>query len=413
METLEKAPVMPYLNTSKRQTVRVVNIPGSATKRYRVMHLATYAVPHVGGVEIHMHTLCKALAAKFDVSEAGGGGPRFRSSRQFLEGVPVTRLATPFTLRSATICPQIPLAIRANNPDLIHLHMPNPFGAAALLLSGYKGPLIVTWHFDVVRQRALNKIITPLFNKVLGRAMAIITTSPNLAKSSEILQAFSNRVRVIPYGIDYEPYERRDAEAAAFRQRYGPRIVLGVGRLVYYKGWEYLISAMSEVDASLLIIGDGPLRQNLEHQARSQGISERVHFIGERHHLIPFYQASDVFVLSSIRGEAFGLVQLEAMASGKPVINTSLQSGVPFVSRDGESGCTVPPHDSKALATAINSLLADEPLRNRYGRAGKRRVQQEFSVQAMTKSIVKVYAEALSDNSLNAPDEQASELEAD
>jgi glycosyltransferase involved in cell wall biosynthesis len=393
---------MPYLNATEQETLRTANIARTPPKRYRVLHLATYAVPHVGGVEIHMHTLCKALAARFDVSEAGGGGPRFRSTRQILEGVPLTRLATPLTLRSATICPQIPLAIRASNPDLVHLHMPNPFGAAAFLLSGFKGPLVVTWHFDVVRQRALNRLFKPLFSKVLSRAMAVITTSPNLAKSSDMLQAFGDRVRVIPYGIDHEPYERRDSEATTLRQRFGPKIVLGVGRLVYYKGWEYLIKAMSEVDASLLIVGDGPLREELELQAKTQGISDRVHFVGERNHLIPFYQACDVFVLSSIRGEAFGLVQLEAMAAGKPVINTSLQSGVPFVSRDGESGCTVPPHDSKALATAINTLMANEPLRNRYGRAGRRRVQQEFSIQAMTNSIAKVYAEALSDDTLNA-----------
>ncbi len=404
---------MPYLNATEQETLRTVNIARSAAKRYRVLHLATYAVPHVGGVEIHMHTLCKALAARFDVSEAGGGGPRFRSSRQIVEGVPLTRLATPLTLRSATICPQIPMAIRAGNPDLVHLHMPNPFGAAAFLLSGYKGSLIVTWHFDVVRQRLLNRLFTPLFNRVLSRAMAVIATSPNITKSSEMLQTFSDRVRVVPYGIDHEPYDRRDSEAATIRQHFGPKIILGVGRLVYYKGWEYLIKAMSEVDASLLIVGDGPLRQELELQAKTQGIADRVHFIGERNHLIPFYQACDVFVLSSIRGEAFGLVQLEAMAAGKPVINTSLQSGVPFVSRDGESGCTVPPHDSKALAKAINSLLANEPLRNRYGRVGKRRVQQEFSVQAMTNSVIKLYAEALSDDTLNAPAEQARELSAD
>jgi rhamnosyl/mannosyltransferase len=389
---------------SEQKMLRIANIAGSAVKRYRVLHLATYAVPHVGGVEIHMHTLCKALAAKFDVSEAGGGGARFRSTRQVIEGVPVTHLATPLTLRSATICPQIPLAIRASNADLVHLHMPNPFGAAAYLLSGHKGPLIVTWHFDVVRQRLLNRLFTPLFNRVLSRAMAVIATSPNITQSSAMLQTFSDRVRVVPYGIDHEPYDRRDSEAATIRERYGPKkIILGVGRLVYYKGWRYLISAMSKVDASLLIVGDGPLRQELEHQVQTQGISDRVHFIGERAHLIPFYQACDVFVLSSIRGEAFGLVQLEAMAAGKPVINTMLESGVPFVSRNGESGCTVPPHDSQALAAAINGLLENPPLRDRYGHAGKRRVQQEFSVQAMKNATLKIYAEALSDDTISLP----------
>src|SRR5260370_39325752 len=165
---------MPQASVSKRETRRVVNIAGGAAKRYKVLHLQTYTVPHVGGVATHMHTLCKSLSARFDVIEAGGGGPRFRSTRQILEGVPITQLATPLTLRSATICPQIPQAIRASKADLVHLHMPNPFGAAAYLLSGHQGPLIVTWHFDVVRQRLLNQMFKPLFSRVLSRALAVI-----------------------------------------------------------------------------------------------------------------------------------------------------------------------------------------------------------------------------------------------
>jgi rhamnosyl/mannosyltransferase len=388
---------MGSLRAGEREQRGIAKAAEVGARRYRVLHLATYTVPHVGGVEIHMHTLCKALSPDFDMSEAGGGGARLRSARQIIDGVPVSQLATPLTLRSATICPQVPFAIRSSDADLTHLHMPNPFGAAAYLLSGYKGPLIVTWHFDVVRQQLLNRLFRPLFNRVMRRAFAVIATSPNLARSSEMLQGLGDRVRIIPYGIDYEPYDRGDPEAAVIRQRYGPKIVLGVGRLIYYKGWRYLISAMSKVDATLLIVGDGPLREELERQAQTEGVAARVHFVGEKAQLVPYYQACDVFVLSSIRGEAFGLVQLEAMAAGKPVINTMLDSGVPFVSRDGESGCTVPPHDPKALAAAINRLLGDERLRRHYGRAGRRRVEQEFSVRAMKNSIAKLYFEALSE----------------
>jgi len=394
---------MKSLSAGSGQLLGGARVANSAGRRYRVMHLATYAVPHVGGVEMHMHEICKALSEQLDVREAGGGGPRFRSTQHVIDGFPVTQLATPLTLRSATICPAIPLAIRSNKPDLVHLHMPNPFGAAAYLLSGHRGPLIITWHFDIVRQRLMKKLFKPLFDRILSRAWAVVATSPNIARSSEVLQAFSDRVRVIPYGIDYEPYaRRRDSEVAAIRQRYGPKIVLGVGRLIYYKGFQYLISAMSEVDAKLLIVGEGPLREELERQVQAEGTKNRVEFVGEKtpEQLIPFYQACDVFALSSVRGEAFGIVQLEAMAAGKPVVNTMLDSGVPFVSRDRESGFTVPPHDSKGLAEAINRLLADEPLRLRYGREARLRVQREFSVRAMTQAMLKLYGEALSDTAL-------------
>jgi glycosyltransferase involved in cell wall biosynthesis len=394
---------MKSLSVGNGQSLGRARTGEPAGRRYRVMHLATWAVPHVGGVEMHMHEICKALSEHLDVREAGGGGPRFRSVQHVIDGFPVTQLATPLTLRSATICPGIPLAIRSSRADLVHLHMPNPFGAAAYLLSGHRGPLIITWHFDVVRQRLMKKLFTPLFSRILNRASAVVATSPNIVLTSDMLRAFSDRVRVIPYGIDYELYNRRrDSEVSAIRQQYGPRIVLGVGRLIYYKGFQYLIGAMKEVNAKLLIAGEGPLREELEGQVQAEGTKDRVEFLGEKtpEQLIPFYQACDVFALSSVRGEAFGIVQLEAMAAGKPVVNTMLDSGVPFVSRDHESGYTVSPRDSKGLAEAINRLLEDEPLRLRYGREGRLRVQREFSVQAMTQATLKLYGEALSDTSL-------------
>jgi len=155
-------------------------------------------------------------------------------------------------------------------------------------------------------------------------------TSPNIVRTSDMLQAFSDPVRVIPYGIDYEPYNRRrDSEVTAIRQQYGPRMVLNVGRLIYYKRFQYLISAMKEVDAKLLIAGEGPLREELERQFQAEGTKDRVEFLGEKtpEQLIPFNEACDIFALSSVRGETFGIVQLEAMAAGKPVVNTMLDSG--------------------------------------------------------------------------------------
>jgi len=394
---------MKSLTVGNGQSLGGAKAAEAAARRYRVMHLATWAVPHVGGVEMHMHVLCKALSKQVDVREAGGGGPRFRSVHHVIDGFPVTQLATPLTLRSATICPGIPMAIRSSRADLVHLHMPNPFGAAAYLVSGHSGPLIITWHFDVVRQRLMKKLFTPLFKRILNRAWAIVATSPNIVRTSDMLQAFSDRVRVIPYGIDYEPYSRgRDSEVTAIRQQYGSRIVLGVGRLIYYKGFQYLISSMKEVNAKLLIAGEGPLREELERQVKTEGTKDRVEFLGEKtpEELIPFYQACDIFALSSVRGEAFGIVQLEAMAAGKPVVNTMLDSGVPFVSRDHESGYTVSPRDSRGLAEALNRLLKDEPLRLRYGREGRLRVQREFSVRAMTETTLRLYNEALSDTTL-------------
>jgi glycosyltransferase involved in cell wall biosynthesis len=169
-------------------------------------------------------------------------------------------------------------------------------------------------------------------------------------------------------------------------------ILLAVGRLVYYKGFEYLIRAMAEVDASLIIIGKGPRKQSLVALAEELGVSDKVTILDEVEDVNPYHHAADVFVLPSIaRSEAFGIVQLEAMAAGKPVINTQLESGVPFVSPHGVTGLTVPPANASALAAAINELLGDQEMRSQFGAAAKARVQQEFTAVKMVSRIARLY----------------------
>ena len=150
---------------------------------------------------------------------------------------------------------------------------------------------------------------------------------------------------------------------------------------------------MNSVDAKLLIVGDGPIRQELEAEAGENAlICSRVSFLGPVEDITPYYHACDVFVLPSIaRSEGFGIVQLEAMACGKPVVNTRLQSGVPFVSLDGVTGVTVAPGNSAELADALNELLDDAVLRQRYGAAALHRARTEFTVGAMVKRTLDVY----------------------
>ena len=176
------------------------------------------------------------------------------------------------------------------------------------------------------------------------------------------------------------------------------KIVLFVGRLSYYNGVEYLIEAMQSVNAKLLIDGDGKSREKLENMTVSLGLEERVKFLGKvSNEMLKYcYQICDVFVLPSVEpAEAFGLVQLEAMAYGKPVINTLLPTGVPFVSIDGKTGLTVVPKNSKALADAINKLLSDDELRKKFGIQARNRVVENFTVDKMNEKILKVYQELM------------------
>jgi rhamnosyl/mannosyltransferase len=259
--------------------------------------------------------------------------------------------------------------------------------------------LVVSYHSDVVRQRLLARAYAPFVERVLERACSVIAASPNYVKSSPVLQRFANKTVVIPYGIDLDRYQRtpdRDAEARAVRARFGDGpLLLAVGRLVYYKGFEHAIRALPHIPrAHLAIVGDGPLRGELAALARELGVSNRTTFVGDVHdNEIPlYYLASDVYLLPSIaRSEAFGIVQIEALAAGLPVVNTDLPTGVPFVSPDGETGFTVPPADPGALARAASRLLEDPALRRRFGAAGRARAEREFSKETMTRRMLSVY----------------------
>jgi rhamnosyl/mannosyltransferase len=238
-------------------------------------------------------------------------------------------------------------------------------------------------------------------DRLLERADAILCTSPDYMTGSEILAPLQHKCHVVPYGIDSSQFEPTDdvmREASAIRARFrNHALVLGVGRLIYYKGFENVIRAMRDVDAELVLIGDGPLRGSLERLAREVGVASRVHFLGEihNHRLTPWYHACDVYALPSIaRSEAFAIVQLEAMACGKPVVNTAIpHSGVPFVSRDCESGLTVPPGDPGAFGRALRTILADRALAQRLGETGRARVKREFSKEVMAERVLEIYRE--------------------
>jgi rhamnosyl/mannosyltransferase len=310
--------------------------------------------------------------------------------------VRVRRESKLFGLGSSPVCPRLARSIRESRADIVHLHFPNPAAILSYLASGHAGRVVVTYHSDIVRQRLTGRAFRPVLEYFLRRCSAVIATSPDYIESSPVLSKFRERCRVIPLGIVPEKFERVDEAAVrSIRERYGPRIVLGVGRLIYYKGFEHLIRAMRETEARLLVVGEGPLRRALEGERSALGESRsRVVLLGEVGDAAPYFRAADVFALASTaRSEAFGIVQLEAMACGVPVVNTRLASGVPFVSPDGLSGITVPPADPSALARALKRLLDDPSLRAKLGEAGRRRVHDEFTADLMAERTLELYRE--------------------
>jgi glycosyltransferase involved in cell wall biosynthesis len=363
-------------------------------KDLKVLHVGKFYPPHMGGIETHLQALCGQLTRMVDLRvmvSSDDGHP----SAEVMKGVRVSRVPTRLTVASTPLCPGMVGEIKRSNADLIHIHLPNPMSILAFLASGHRGRLIVTYHSDTVRQKVLGPLFAPFMHRALSRASAIIATSPDYRRTSPVLARYLDRCHVIPYGIALDEFERADPLAVQqVRERYGERLILSVGRLVYYKGFEFLIRAMQQVRGRLIIIGEGPLRGKLQQMVAESGLGEKVILAGEIQNtqVTPYYHASDLFALASIaRSEAFGIVQIEAMAAGIPVVNTSLDSGVPFVSLHDKTGFTVPPENPDALAAAINRLLDDRNLRQSLGREARLRAQQEFSLQTMTSRTLALY----------------------
>ena len=361
-----------------------------------ITQVGKFYPPHRGGIETHLEALCHELRQRVDLSVlvANDGSTTVESIQ---EGVRVTRLSTSFRFSSAPVCPALVGRLRSDKSDIVHIHLPNPTAILAYLASGHRGRLVLTYHSDVLRQKHLDQAFRPILLSAMNRCSAVICSSPNYIDASPVLSRFRHLCRVIPLGISCEPFDHFDQETVdGIRGRYGAPMILTVGRLVSYKGIEYLIRAMSTVNAKLLIIGSGPLRRNFERLIQELNLQSRVELVGEVENLVPYYHAADIFVLPSIaRTEAFGIVQLEAMACRKPVINTQIDSGVPFVSPNDVTGLTVKPSDHIALSRALQRLLSDSELRTRFGQAGRARVEQEFSLEIMTQRTMELYSDVL------------------
>jgi glycosyltransferase involved in cell wall biosynthesis len=367
-------------------------------RRLKVLHVGKFYPPHMGGIETHMEALCGGLCNYVDLRVVVASSDS-TATDEMLDGVAVSRVATRLMLASTPLCPGMISKICNDRSDIIHLHFPNPLAVLGYLASRHCGRLVVTYHSDMVRQKVLGPMFEPFLHAALRRSSAIITTSPNYLRSSSVLAQHQERCHVIPLGIPTERFDHCDPKIAeGIRQQYGDRLIVSVGRLVYYKGFEHLIRAMRQVNGTLLIVGEGPLDEPLRALARELGVADRVHFMGKISHdqLVACYHAAKIFVMASVvRSEAFGIAQVEAMAAGLPVVNTQLDSGVPFVSVHEQTGLTVPPGNPGALAEAVNRLLDNPDLRASLGAAAVLRAHQEFSLDAMVSRTMSLYEQVM------------------
>lgn len=266
--------------------------------------------------------------------------------------------------------------------DTLLFHFPFPLAALAVPFLKNKN-IFIWYHSDIVRQKISRLIFLPFIKLSLKKANKILVSSRSLANNSPLLKKYQAKCEVIYFGLDlktFSPNEQIKAEAEKIKKEYKRPLLLSVGRLVYYKGFQYLIAAMPNIEAHLIIIGEGAQATELNGLIKLYNLENKVSIIKPVPDLRPYYQACDLFVLPSCaNSEAFGLVQLEAMAFGKPVVNTDLPTGVKEVSLNQISGLTVPPKDPASLTRAINEILGNPELKKSFGDNARSRVVTTFN----------------------------------
>jgi len=363
-----------------------------------ILQVTTFFTEH-GGVEKSVADLSHSLADAHSVRVLCT--TRGNTVRRVSGKVDVVAAGGAIAVNGRPFSPSFARELQQQTVDVVHYHLPCPM---AVLSAPFVAPRakasVATWHHDLVRHKLFNLVTHPLVDRFLDRVDSIIVTAPALIDSTPMLRRHRHKCEVIPLGIDDNRFSIIDHNSVLeIREKYGAPLVLYVGRLVYYKGCEVLIKAISRIEgAKLVMVGAGPLLGDLTQLIRMRGLSDRVHLLGWQPDdvLRNLFQSCDLFVLpSTLSTECFGLVQVEAMLCGKPVVNTQLPTGVPWVSLHSETGITVQPDDELDLTEAIGKLLGDDNLRRSMGENARRRARAMFTLDRQVHSTVELYERVL------------------
>ena len=313
-------------------------------------------------------------------------------------------LCTPILMKAAatTISPQMVTSLRkmVKQYDVIHVHHPDPMACLALYLSNFKGKVVLHWHSDILKQRWLLKLYKPFQSWLVHRADVVVGTSPVYLAESPYLKRAQHKTKCVPIGI--EPVTPNLKGAEEIRNRYmGKKIVFSMGRLIGYKGYQYLVEAAQYLsdDYVVLIGGTGHLMSDLQNRIERGGLQNKVKLLGfvRDEEVAAYYTACDLFCLPSImKTEAFGIVQIEAMSCGKPVVTTKIpESGVSWVNTHGLSGLNVEPRDAKALAEAIVKVTENPNEYKKFSEGAKQHFEEMFTKPKMIQTCLDIYKNLL------------------
>jgi rhamnosyl/mannosyltransferase len=262
--------------------------------------------------------------------------------------------------------------------------------------SRVKKPTVVTYHSDIIRQKHLLKLYRPLKWKFLGDMSRIVATSPNYLATSDVLAKYKHKVNVIPIGLDKTTYPEPSAEKLAYwRDKLGPKFFLFVGVIRYYKGLHILMEAAQGTDYPIVIVGAGPIEEELKAQAVQLGL-RNVHFLGhlpDDDKVALLTLCYGVLFPSQLRSEAFGISLLEGAMYGKPMISSEIGTGSTFINIADETGLVVPPSDPLAMRQAMQYLWEHPEQAVEMGRRAEARYWEHFTADQMVRSYVDLYGD--------------------
>lgn len=280
----------------------------------------------------------------------------------------------------------------AKTADVIHYHFPWPFADMVHFATRVKKPTLVTYHSDIIRQKYLLKLYRPLKRRFLGSMDRIVATSPNYLATSDVLVEYSEKVSVIPIGLDKATYPQPE-RLQFWREKLGLKFFLFVGVIRYYKGLHILMEAAQAADYPIAIAGAGPIERDLKAQAKQLGL-HNVHFLGflpdeDKVALLKLCYA--VVFPSHLRSEAFGISLLEGAMYGKPMISSEIGTGTTFINIGGETGLVVPPSNPAALSQAMRYLWEHPNVAAEMGQRAEERYWKYFTADKMVRSYVDMY----------------------
>ncbi|MGZ8316651.1 MAG: glycosyltransferase family 4 protein [Telluria sp.] len=365
----------------------------------RVLHFyKTYYPDSVGGIEQVIRQMCVGTG-RLGVTNEVLTLTRAKDNFDFeFEGHRVRRVPLDFEIASNAVSFAAfgELARMAEEADVVHYHFPWPFMDMAHFISRIRKPTVVTYHSDIVRQKHLLRLYQPLKHRFLNSVDTIVATSPNYMASSQVLERYKDKTRVITYGLDKSIYPAADpALMDKWRARIGERFFLFVGVLRYYKGLHILLDAMANNDYPVVIVGAGPIEMELKEHAERLGLKNVLFLgaLGEDDKVALLTLCYAVAFPSHLRSEAFGISLLEGAMYGKPMISSEIGTGTTYINVDGDTGLVVPPSDPQALGAAMKTLWDNPALAADMGKRAEARYHELFTSSQMASSYTALYHE--------------------